>query len=238
MRIAFVDLETIGLPRQPSFDEYYSYTDLKCYDNARIIQIAVLIYDIDNFVEASSDIKTSKKGNTKKSNKPDLALETKEVATHVYVIKPDGFVVRNTCFHKITQKIADETGVAFEIAIGNIWEDLKECDLFVSHNVLFDKNVLLSELHRYDMKEVLQKVESTNSFCTSKGCERITKLRFNSTQYKQPKLSELYKFLFKKNVEILHNAYDDTRILVECFMELVKKRHLVFSGGLWKADVI
>jgi hypothetical protein len=40
--------------------------------------------------------------------------------------------------------------------------------------------------------------------------------------YKQPKLEELYKFLFKNSFEGAHNSKFDTQGCAACFIELVR----------------
>ncbi len=214
MRIAFIDLETTGLPKQPRFDEYYSYTQLKFYDNARIVQIAVVIYDIDETTNT----------------------ERKRVTEHTYIIKPDGFEIRNSHIHRISHAMALFAGVPFKEVMEKIMPDLFACDVFIAHNILFDRNVLLSELHRYNMINIIYKINSMKYFCTSKGCKNITKIRYNASEFKQPKLSELYKFLFKKEMLDAHDALVDTNVLIECFMELRKRRLVVYFNGEFHAS--
>lgn len=216
MRVAFLDLETTGLPYQPKFDVYHPYTELMHYENARIVQLALLVYDIPDSLapaSASSSIAAS----------PDYKFK----AEHTYVIKPDKFEIRNSHIHKISNAMALFAGIEFTEVISKIWDDLKTCDVLVAHNILFDKNILLSELHRYGLAEPIHKINSMKSFCTSKGCANITRLRYNSNKFKQPKLSELYRFLFEKDMADAHDALVDTKALVQCFMELRKRRLIV-----------
>ena len=93
----------------------------------------------------------------------------------------------------------------------------------IAHNVLFDKNVLLSELYRYKLNKVINKILSMSVFCTSKGCANITRIKYRANIFKHPKLCELYEFLFKKEIVPAHDALVDTEVLAECFLELLKR---------------
>ncbi len=209
MKIAFFDLETTGLPETISYNDYHPYNDTKRYNGSRIIQIAIII---------QTDGKITKE--------------------HNIIIKPDEFHIFNADMHGIDEKKAIAEGIPFEKAIETIIEDLKTSQLLVAHNIIFDYNVLLAELYRYRLLDEIKVVKSLPQFCTSMNCRGITKLplafkrkKLNNIddKYKQPKLSELYKFLFKQDAVGLHDALQDTRILASCFNELLKRQHFVFD---------
>lgn len=206
IKIAFIDLETTGLPKTINFDEYHSYDKLKYYDRSRIVQIAVIIceYKLKDFSK-------------------------KIIAEHNYIIKPDGFSIGNSHIHGITEEKATQNGIVFVDAINNVMKDIINCDVLVAHNILFDKNILLSELFRYKLNEYIYKINSMKIFCTSKECTGITKIRYNFLEYKQPKLSELYEYLFGKKAVNLHNALNDTKILLDCFDALLVKKLINIS---------
>jgi DNA polymerase III epsilon subunit-like protein len=210
MRICFIDLETNGIPKHPTFNVYYSYTQTKQYDSSRIVQIALIIYDVD-----------------------ETTNEFKLVAQHNYIIKPDKFSIGNSHIHRITNTIANVAGIPFISAIDKVKNDLISCNTLIAHNILFDRNVLLSELHRYKIDAVIYAINKMNYFCTSLGCTNITKIRYNARQYKQPRLSELYKFLFKKDIKNAHDALIDTKALAECFIEMCKKNLIHCTDGVF-----
>jgi DNA polymerase-3 subunit alpha len=176
---------------------------LEKYNRSRIIQIAVKIVE---YTEGKGII----------------------VASHDYIVKPAGFKVANAAIHKITQEIADEKGVEFVTVMGKIKDDLLTCDVLVAHNILFDKNVLLSELFRYNLHDFVVKINSMKEFCTSRNCDGITNLRC-SYGLKQPKLVELYKFLFKSEPKNLHNAMDDVNTTIDCFNEMLRREMLIMD---------
>lgn len=196
-KVMFIDLETTGLPKQPCYDKYYNPAETKHYDKSRIVQIAVITYEI----HATN--------HTKKSE-------------HNYIIKPDGFVIQNAEIHGIDHNLATFAGITLADAMSHMLADITDCKLLVAHNLGFDKNVLLSELYRTGLRNYITVINSMSEFCTSKGCTNLTRIPFNKFKFKQPKLSELYKFLFKKDAIGLHDALKDTRIMTECFFELLK----------------
>lgn len=223
MRIAFLDLETTGLPKQLKFDVYYPYTQLEYYDDARIVQLALIIYDVpDNLISSSTTVE---------EKRDPKSVDYKLVVEHTYIVKPDGFEIRNSHIHRISNAMALFAGIEFKEVINKIWDNLKTCDVLIAHNIIFDRNVLLSELHRYGLNEQIYKINAMKYFCTSKGCTNITRIKYNLLEFKQPKLAELYKFLFKKDLQDAHDALVDTKALVDCFMELRKRKLIACYKG-------
>lgn len=204
IRVLFIDLETTGLPKQPCYDYYYDPKQVSYYEQSRIVQIAAITYDVD----------------CKEPSKSVL------VAEHDYIIKPNGFVIQNSHIHGIDQTLASFAGITLADAMSRIADDLNGCKLLVAHNLGFDKNVLLSELYRMDLQKYIPVISSMSEFCTSKGCSNLTKIPFNKSKFKQPKLAELYKFLFKKEAVGLHNALNDTHIMIKCFLELLSTSYI------------
>ena len=201
MFIVFLDLETIGLPILESQNDnnYPSYKELNKYDNARIIQIALIIGD--------------QHGNV--------------IKKHNYIIRPDAFKVANTHIHGISEEIAMRTGISFSIAIEHIGDAFKTASLLVAHNIAFDKNVLLSELYRYKLNKVIKQVKTIPEFCTCCNSADITRIGLYGTKhFKLPKLSELYFFLFNKNADGLHDAIVDTTVMLECFYEMLRRNYI------------
>lgn len=214
MRIAFIDLETTGLPRQPKFNVYYDYTELKHYEEARIVQVSLIVCDVN---ELKID-------------------EHKQVSENTYIIKPDGFEIKNSQIHKISNAMALFAGIPFKEVAEKLFSELSSCSILIAHNIIFDRNILLSELHRYGCKDMIEHINSMKYFCTSRGCKNITKIRFNAKEMKQPKLSELYKFVFKKEMIDGHDALIDTKALVDIFMEMRKRRLVVYFDGKFRAS--
>lgn len=205
MKLLFFDLETTGLPQTIDFHTYHSYKEVAYYENSRIVQIAAVLYERvgDEFVKT---------------------------VEHDYIIKPDKFEIKNSNIHGIEQKTADFAGIELTQAIEFLRKDLESADLLIAHNIKFDKNVLLSELYRYKLFQDCKTINSIPIFCTSENCKDITKIKYKTgSRFKQPKLIELYEFLFNEIPDGLHNALQDTRVLAKCFFELLKKKYFVLD---------
>lgn len=236
MRLAFFDLETTGLAEQIGYDQYYPYTDIDRYRNARIVQIAVVVYDIVDLNDfAAETIKPDRMLAT-----DDAKLDYRQVrnylvaesAVHDYIIKPEGFVIRNSDIHGIEDAFARQNGFDFKDAMNLLTNDLLSSDTLIAHNIIFDKNVLLSELYRHGCLDLIRVIEKKNTFCTSKECKLITKIK-RGNEFKQPRLAELHKFLFDSEAENLHNAIFDTKVMAKCFFELLNRQKLyIIDGGM------
>lgn len=213
IRLLFIDLETSGIPQLNAFHKYYPYDNLSKYNNARIIQIGLMIYEYNVTASSAASV------NSSFSNK---------IAEHNYIIKPTDFSIKNDHIHKITEKIAQEKGIDIVQVFNKISGDINTCDVFVSHNVSFDRNILLSELHRY-AHPLVDKINAMKTLCTAKSCADITKIRHQG-MFKTPKLAELYYFLFRKHATNLHNAINDVRIMVDCFHELLRRNLFIINS--------
>ena len=210
MFIGFFDLETTGLPTTINFNTYYDPSITKYYNSSRVVQMALIVYEV---------IPDEKQ-----------QIEYKMISEHDYIIKPDGFTINNDHIHHITNELANFAGIPFADAIGLLKADFLKCDWYIAHNIIFDKNVLLSELHRYQITDLIAKMKSSNIFCTSRDCRAVTQLKYKTGSFKQPKLIELHKFLFETDPGELHNALADTRVLAACFFEMLKKQLVVYQN--------
>lgn len=205
MFIAFFDCETTGLPERKENNWYYGYKQIDKYNTSRIVQIALIVYKLEE----------------------GKLLEESE---HVYIIKPDQFEIHNDHIHHISQQQAEEKGIPFRMAIRKMHQDMSKCTMFVSHNVNFDKNVILAELHRYGIHSAIDRIFKMKTFCTARNTAEILKLRHanenpdEKIKYKMPTLSELHNWLFGFMPEGIHDALQDTKIMCKCFVELFNRK--------------
>lgn len=195
------DIETTGLVKCEQFNVYPPYTDLKEYDRARIIQIAWVVLDKD--------------------------LRIKE--QKMYLIKPNGFKIPKSKYHRLNDDICNMYGVDFAVAAMDLLHTARRCNMLISHNILFDVNVLMSYLYRYNLSEPLERVKKMYKFCTSVNSAETLQIPLfydsvhNNMVYKYPSLKELYKFLFKSELrEMHHDALYDSIICAMCFTMLQK----------------
>lgn len=237
MKLLFLDLETTGLPIVIKYGKYYPYSQLQYYDSSRIVQLALLVYEtkecdsntsskIDNSNTNDSNMSNIANVYNKPYNNPANYVLTKE---YNYIIKPDGYKIENEKLHGISHDMANFVGIPFVDVVKLIKQDLMTGDLLVAHNLVFDKNILLSELYRYKLLDECKIIESLSTFCTSIQCTNITKIRRYKHKYKQPKLTELYRFLFNADIINLHDALFDTRAMVKIFFELMQRKLIMLE---------
>jgi len=134
----------------------------------------------------------------------EFSDDHKEQAAHHFLVKPDGFEVKATHVHGITQEIAETQGLPFEeiynIFIGMIFLTVVECKI-VGHNLDFDLNVIRSEFIRHEKS--LDVLDRITPICTLKLYRQIF--------LKPIKLGILYKQLFGKEFDGAHDALNDAR---------------------------
>ena len=96
------------------------------------------------------------------------------------------------------------------------------CDLFVGHNVSFDKRMVMVEGIRNKIR-----MNVSNTYCTMKNSVNLCKIEVINSDgekyFKYPKLSELYNELFKKEPRNTHNALIDILICMRCFCKIELK---------------
>jgi len=205
-KIVFLDLETSGLPSTPSFGKYYPYTISSAYSNSRVIQICLIQYTLNN----------NKWVLTQKIN---------------YIIIPEGFIIENDNIHGISQMKALNDGINIINKLNEIISIFDKSELIIGHNIDFDVNILCAELYLLKDKQIdinfIKNIYEKPRFCTMKSTIDIVKINnpyykpYYKTKYKLPKLCELYKFVFNKEMDNAHDAYYDTVNCAECFFKLL-----------------
>ena len=200
----FIDTETSGLPDTHNlrWGVYPDYWKLNKYDNARIVQISMLITDNQFKYE---DIKD-------------------------YIIKREEFEITNDKFHGITNEISDNIGVDFNVvAIDIFYELLKNVTHIVAHNVAFDVGVIKSELHRRKLQYIIDELDKKTLLCTMKHMKPILKIINPYGNYKNPSLNEIYKYNFKTDVENAHNSLYDVKNLHKVVEHMYKNNTLNYK---------
>ena len=192
-----LDTETNGLPVCKSFGVFPLYTDTTKYDTSRIVQVSYIIVDSDwNNIEESDTI-----------------------------IKLDNFKIENHQFHGITEEISETKGITFVEFAQYFSNSLDFVDTIIAHNIDFDFNVLCSELFRYNLYDILVKIESKRQICTMKGYKNLVGARFKTgNRIKYPNLKELYFFATGEEMENHHNSMYDTRNLLKA-VKMIDNRH-------------
>lgn len=138
------------------------------------------------------------------------------IAQHCYIIRPDGFTIppESARIHGITQEEALQTGSSIQEILEEFYQSLQMVDTLVAHNMAFDKPVILSELHRYKMKEAIEVMEGLPTQCTM--------LMGTLPKQKWPKLVELYQRCFNELPKISHRADADVEQCARVYFHLTK----------------
>jgi DNA polymerase III epsilon subunit-like protein len=113
-------------------------------------------------------------------------------------------------------------GVSLKTILSLIKELIDNSSVIIGHNLSFDENIIGAELLRAGIGYSLQ---NKTKICTMESSVDLCCIE-TELGYKYPKLSELYYFLFNKELKDAHNAAIDVSATVKCFWEL-KRRGLI-----------
>jgi len=148
-------------------------------------------------------------------------------------IKPNGVWSKEAeRVHQIPETIVAKFGKERIDVFSKLYDDLAQCDYVISHNMMFDKTVIMCEIQRLwesgnkTLKPGVFWKKGIRDICTMNATKEFCGVTFpNSKDFKYPKLNELYAKLFGKVYDIsgadLHNAKHDVSCLVMCLKELV-----------------
>jgi DNA polymerase-3 subunit epsilon len=145
------------------------------------------------------------------------------VRTWSTFIKPDGFVIPEEVvkIHHITNEIAN-TGITIEEWSKELSTILQTVHTLVAHNMIFDNNIIQSELYRANQMELLQQVKRIRKECSMMmGKKYIMEQKIDS-RLSLPILCRLLQIPVPSE-DKLHNALVDTELCATLYFELVKK---------------
>lgn len=120
--------------------------------------------------------------------------------------------------HGFTQEKSLSQGKPIKEVLAEQVKILNKVDLVVFHNARFDWLILLSELHRAGL-ELDQRPAIFDTMEKSRG---ITKMKNpNGPGWKAPKLEELYRHFFKRQMIGAHNSMCDVVACRQIFFKMV-----------------
>jgi DNA polymerase III epsilon subunit-like protein len=201
--VMVLDLETTGLPITKSFNDYFHYSNLDKYDGSRIVQFSWGIY---------------------KQNGEKVLLRD-------FVIKPSGFTIpdKSTKIHGIPHNYAKKYGIELIKVIECLEKDINKINVIVAHNLIFDINVLLSELYRFKNFDLINKLKNINNVCTAQTTKDIIQIKIIINYeyiYKLPNLAELYYWCFQEKIEGAHNSKNDVINLSKIYFYLKNEKNI------------
>lgn len=139
-----------------------------------------------------------------------------------HLIYPDGWTMPIGNFwieNGFTQSENEMQGIHMAYALDIFLSDHQYCDIMVSHNMVFDHNVIGAEAYRWNRKSM----NNPKKICTKEVSTDYCKLPGFKGKYKWPKLEELHRILFQKDFDNAHDALADVIAMKDCFFELVNR---------------
>ena len=146
----------------------------------------------------------------------EFSDDHKEECANHFLVKPDGFEVKCTEIHGITEEDAQTKGLPFEeianVISGMVYYAPDEKIKVVGHNLDFDLNVIRSEFIRHGKS--LDIFDRIDPVCTLKLYRQVF--------LKPIKLGLLYKSIFNRELDGAHDALNDARAAGEVYPFLLK----------------
>jgi DNA polymerase III epsilon subunit-like protein len=209
MRVLVFDTETTGLPKSKIINP----DTLNLWPH--IVQFSYVIYDtvLNDIVETCDSI---------------VKLE-------------DGITIPedSTKIHGITDEISKKNGIEIDLILEDFFYHLRNIDLLVGHNVLFDINMIKVELLRIiyenhlnitddEIKTIKYNLHFLTNYknicCTLQSSIELCNIKainkFGKEYIKFPKLLELHQKLFESTPNNLHNSFNDILVTLRCYMKL------------------
>ena len=152
-----------------------------------------------------------------------------KISEHSFLIKPAADTEWNPgsfAIHKISKEKALTDGTDSDEVFKLFHALVFKSDVIVAHNLAFDKPILQAEFVRRGLDT---KVWPPIEYCTMINTKELLKLPGLYPKpwdlYKTPKLVELYCFLHSPTTKFeYHSAAGDVECLVQCFLELIRRR--------------
>lgn len=120
--------------------------------------------------------------------------------------------------HQISVEECEKLGMYELKALNTIMHGFNSAHTLVAHNIFFDLGFVSQLMVRNGQSADMLNHKSL--FCTMKSSTDLCKLPGRYSNYKWPKLTELYKFLFDEEMEGAHDAMVDVRATRRCYYRL------------------
>jgi DNA polymerase III epsilon subunit-like protein len=137
------------------------------------------------------------------------------VKTYDHLIKPDNFIITNSFVHGIKQEDAIKNGKNVNEVLDQLTQDLEQIDGIICHNISFDMAIILAEAHRAKKIELIELIQKKLHLCSMALGKKFMKME------KNPKLVELYKFLFNEEFIQDHRALSDCVACAKCYFGMI-----------------
>jgi DNA polymerase III epsilon subunit-like protein len=166
-------------------------------------------------------------------------IETHEIikTMNSYVKIPENIPIpaESTAIHGITREMCDSGRLMADILM-EFYEDYYTASVLVAHNFKFDTKLLNIEFQRnwphlqdnypcalkLFLPVYMEEIKKDH-ICTMESSTELCKIGFPSgreDRYKWPTLLELYRHLFLKTPENLHDSMMDCLVCLRCFLKI------------------
>lgn len=141
------------------------------------------------------------------------------------LVRPDGWFIPADKFwldNGFNTKQNYQVGLPIGLVLDNYLAAAKKASLVIGHNITFDGRIIDGEL-------ILLGLTSPDliKVCTMTSSRNVCQIpNKDGRGYKQPKLTELYRFLFNQDFVGAHDALSDVTACSDCFFELLKRGHI------------
>jgi len=218
MKVLIFDVETTGL-----LPKIIKTEDIDSYPN--IIQLSYILFDTDK--------------NVLLDYFDNYIIQKRHTKIPIEVTRLTG-INKEMCL----------SGVTMITGLEKIYSAMNEAECIVAHNIEFDSRMLFIELMRnkpYIEEKMIDgkifdiiKLIERNNYCTMKNginiCKIVAKSKDGKEYYKWPKLLELYKKLFDKEVDNLHNSLVDTLVCLRCCLKM--KYNIYLEDDIFNSLII
>jgi len=143
-------------------------------------------------------------------------------------------------------RVKCNNGISIVAALNYLYDAYTKCDVIVAHNMWFDSRMIRIECRRHYKKLPYIKMTKIMFYNSEKNHVNIHCTMFEGTKFcalKQwPRLANLYKLLFKEDVESygipLHNSLVDVLVCLRCYLKVYQNVEIANSEFERYIDVL
>jgi len=136
-------------------------------------------------------------------------------------VKDRSVTKQSTMIHGITNEMLD-FGIDFTDIIKEFLIDLNDAKYVVGHNIQFDIKRVICDMQKFNINtNLMDPFENKVIQCTMNMSKKICNFKKSDGNIKPPKLGELYKFYYGKDMKNAHNAIYDVKYTWLCYLKII-----------------
>ena len=147
--------------------------------------------------------------------------DLKAAHTRTLLVQPDGWEISPeiTAINGLTTERCAAEGIPIADVLSFYTDAVKDGRVIVAYNAQFDTKIARGELRRLGLPDLF---EETPNICTMRASRSLGVEKAGEKKGGYPKLSDVYRYFFKKEMEGAHTSEGDATACLEIFRELVK----------------